>query len=198
MSTATLPREEEDRGIRLDGENTAVTFAVRWLGMLTVRGRFTQVDGSIQVADGCVDRSTLRVDVVAASLRSGIGLRDRHLRGPQFLDVARFPRITFRSTRIERASGLLIITGTLALRGTEREIRATCPIDFDGASGICAKVRLSASFSVPRLEHGIGVARGIERLNPLLYAISPVVHVKADVLVPASELLPALLPSLGR
>ncbi len=198
MSTATLPREEEDRGIRLDAQNTAVTFAVSWLGVLTVRGRFTKVDGAIHVADGCVDRSALRVDVVAASLRSGIGLRDRHLRGPQFLDVARFPLITFRSTRIERANGLLIITGTLSLRGTGREIRATCPIDFSGASGICAKVRLSASFSVPRLEHGIGVAHRLERLNPLLYAIGPEVHVRADVLLPASELLPALLPSLGR
>jgi polyisoprenoid-binding protein YceI len=187
----------ENHSIQLDAGNLSVTFAVRWLGAVTVRGRFTQATGTVRIPDGCLDQAEVSIDVVAASLQTGIGLRDRHLRGPQFLDAERHPLITFRSTKVHRPNGVLIVSGLLSLRGLERQIRARCPIDHAGDAG-ASPVRVSARFTVPRLPHGIGVARGIERLNPLLYAIGSDVVIHADVLVPANELLPALLPALGR
>ncbi len=187
-----------NRDIRLEAGNTSVTFAVRWLGALTVRGRFAELEGTLRIPDGCVERATLSIEVMAASVRTGVSLRDRHLRGPQFLDAARFPTIAFRSTGVERPDGVLIVRGVLTLRGLEREISATCPADLPGAVGGRPLARLHGSFRVPRRPHQIGVAHGLEKLNPLLYAIGDEVSVAADVMVPASALFPAALPALGR
>jgi polyisoprenoid-binding protein YceI len=187
-----------NRDITLDAGNTSVTFAVRWLGALTVRGRFAGIAGALRIPDGCVERATLSLDVQAPSVRTGLSLRDRHLRGPEFLDAARFPTIAFRSTSVERPDGVLIVRGVLTLRGQEREISATCPADLPGAGGGHPLVRLRGSFRVPRRAHQIGVAHGLEKLNPLLYAIGDEVSLTADVLVPATALFPAAVPALGR
>ena len=60
-----------------------------------------------------------------------------------------------------------------------------------------AVVRIGAEFRVLRSLHGIGTARGLRAWNPLLRAISDEVSIRAEVLVPATQLLPALLPALG-
>jgi polyisoprenoid-binding protein YceI len=184
----------DNRDIKLDAGNTSVTFAVRWLGGLTVRGRFGEFEGALRIPDGCVERATLSMEVKAASVRTGISLRDRHLRGPEFLDVARFPTIAFRSTGVERPDGILIVHGVLTLRGRERELSATSPTDLSRRGH--ALVRLRGSFQVPRRAYQIGVARGLEKLNPLLYAIGDEVSVAADVLIPATALVPSALPAL--
>jgi hypothetical protein len=83
------------------------------------------------------------------------------------------------------------------LRGLEREVQASCPVDWANGSGLRSIVRVCATLVVSRLPHRIGVAKGLDRLNPLLYAIGTDVTITADVMVPASKLLPALLPALG-
>ena len=90
------------------------------------------------------------------------------------------------------------LRGVLSLRGQEREIIVMCPADLPGTGGGRPLVRLHGSFRVPRRPHQIGVARGLEKLNPLLYAIGDEVSVAADVLVPANALFPTALPALER
>lgn len=187
----------EDRAIRLTAANTRIAFAVRWLGVLTVRGRFAGIEGVLRIPDGCVEEAGIALDVEAASLRTGIALRDRHLRGARFLDAERYPVISFRSTRIERPNSVLVVTGRLALHGRERELSAICPLDYARGTGMEAVVRIAAEFRVLRSLHDIGAARGLRAWNPLLRAIGDEVSIRAEVLVPATQLLPALLPALG-
>jgi polyisoprenoid-binding protein YceI len=191
----------DDRAIRLTGANTRVSFAVRWLGALTVRGRFAGIEGTLRIPDGCIDAASISVDVECASVRTGIRLRDRHLRGPRFLDAERYPLITFRSVRIERPDGVLIVTGRLVLHGVEREVSLRCPLEYagpGGEGGMRSLVRIHAAFQMPRWPYGIGVAGGLWRFNPLLRAIGARVTVRVELLVPATQLLPALLPALGQ
>ncbi|HSA57447.1 MAG TPA: YceI family protein [Gemmatimonadaceae bacterium] len=187
----------EHRAIRLTAANTRISFAVRWLGALTVRGRFTSVDGLLRIPDGCVEASSITIDIESASLRTGIAMRDRHLRGPRFLDAGRHPLISFRSTRIERPNSVLVATGRLTLHGHEHELTAICPLDYASGAGMQSLVRIGAEFRVRRSLYGIGAARGLRGLNPLLRAIGDEVSLHAEVLVPATQLLPALLPALG-
>lgn len=187
----------EDRAIRLTAANTRISFAVRWLGVLVVRGRFAGVEGLLRIPDGCVEAAVLSLDVETASLRTGIALRDRHLKGPRFLDAERHPLIAFRSTRVERPNSVLVVAGRLALHGRERELSAICPLDYARGTGMESVVRIGAAFRVRRSLYDIGVARGVRAWNPLLRAIGDEVSIHAEVLVPASQLLPALLPALG-
>ena len=184
--------------VTLNPQNTAVAFAVPWWGVITVRGRFEQVAGELIIPNGDLSVASLRLDVEAGSIRTGIGLRDRHLRGPDFLDARRFPIIRFRSLRMERVNGAIEVAGHLTLRGTEREIAARVPLGIPEGSGADSTVALATYIQVPRLPHQIGLAQGIHRLNPLLHAIGSQVGVSIRLLVPAARLLPALLPALGR
>ena len=88
--------------IRLTPDNVVVTMSVRWLGGMIVRGRFADVRGMIHVPADDDDTVAVTVEIWADSVRTGISLRDRHLRGPLFLDAARHPAITFRGGDVMR------------------------------------------------------------------------------------------------
>jgi polyisoprenoid-binding protein YceI len=184
--------------ITLNPQNTIVTFAVPWWGVITVRGRFERVAGELIIPNGDLSAASLRLDVEAGSIRTGVGLRDRHLRGPHFLDAGTSPLIQFRSARVERVNGAIEVAGHLTFRGAEREVVARVPLGLADGSGIESTVALATDIHVPRLPHRVGLAHGIQKLNPLLHAIGSQVTVSIRVLVPAARLLPALLPALGR
>jgi hypothetical protein len=168
----------------LDARNARVSFSVRWFGIIHVRGWFSAVEGRLAVpGDG--GAACLVLQVESASVRTGIVLRDRHLRGLRFLDSARHPFIRFRSERVTRRNDGWEIEGRLSLRGHERTVWAAVP-DEPAAGG--AERWLTAGFAVPRRPHLIGTARGVRRLNPLLWAIGDDVMLRVELLVPVRML----------
>lgn len=187
-----------DRMLRIGPANTRVEFSVRWLGVVMVRGHFRDVDGALRVPDGMVESAEVAVDVASSSVTTGIVLRDRHLRGPRFLDAALHPVISFRSTRVERPNGALVISGALTLRGVPHELGVVAPLHCARGAGLNSMLSLVAEFDLPRAPFGVGIVHGLQRLNPLFLAIGASVHARVEILVPAARLLPALLPALGR
>lgn len=167
----------------LNATNAHVSFHVRWFGVVRVRGSFGVVGGMIE---GLGDDARITVFVDSQSVLTGIGLRDRHLRGMRFLDSGKHPRIEFVSERASRHNGVWDVQGTLSLRGLDRTI-ALSVLDEPAFS---TDRRLTAQFSVPRQPHAIGTAGGIRRLNPLLWAIGSDVQVRVEILVPATMLAP--------
>lgn len=172
---------------KLDADNTRVSFSVPWFGLVHVRGSFAVVTGTVTVPCSGADEASLSIEVEGNSVRTGISLRDRHLRGLRFLDSVRHPVIRFESERVTRRNGVWDVRGKLSLRGLERSVSAS--VDDEKASGSAR--RLSAEFMVPRRPHAIGTARGIRRLNPLLWAIGDEVTLRVEALVPATMLPPA-------
>ena len=170
--------------IRLDAGNTRVAFSVRWFGVVFVRGSFADIAGTLEVPGARDEDASLAVQVDSHSVNTGIGLRDRHLRGLRFLDSARHPTIRFVSTGVSRNNGVWDVKGRLSLRGKEREVDIT--VRDERVSNLQRK--LTAEFSVPRRPHSIGTAAGLRRLNPLLWAIGDDVTLSLEVLVPATML----------
>lgn len=186
----------ERREIPLDAHNTRVAFRVRWFGIVPVTGHFGALQGVLSLPAGGLDEATVSVDVDPASIDTGIALRDRHLRGPRFLDIRRFPRIGFNSTRIVRQNGAVHVEGTLSLRGVDQFVIARCPVrENPGAGGTLA---LDGRLQLSRRRFGIGTPRGILAWSPLFGAISDDIQVEVAVIVQAIHALPALLPALGR
>jgi polyisoprenoid-binding protein YceI len=175
----------------LDGANARVSFSVRWFGVISVRGSFAGVSGVVEGPGPAGEDAQLSVNVESQSVRTGIGLRDRHLRGYRFLDSARHPRIRFESEQVSRNNGAWCVRGTLSLRGLERQVEF--PVREGHATP--AQRRLLAEFSVPRRPHAIGTAHGIRRLNPLLWAIGPDVQVQVELVVPATLLAAEHVPA---
>jgi len=107
----------------IDSAHTGVHFSVRHMMVSTVRGEFQKVSGTVQLDEQDLTRSTVNVEIDASSIHTRDEKRDGHLKSPDFFDVAQFPKLTFKSTRIEKAGdGGLKVTGDLTLRGVTRPI----------------------------------------------------------------------------
>lgn len=105
-----------------DPAHSQLGFAVKHMGIATVRGEFADFEGSLEITD---DISTAKVSgkVKVASVDTDEEGRDDHLRGPDFFDVEAYPEMTFASTGIERTDDETFrITGDLTLHGVTKEI----------------------------------------------------------------------------
>lgn len=111
---------------QIDPAHSAVEFAVKHMMFTTVRGRFKDVKGTIEVDEQNPDRSVVNVEIAAASIDTGSADRDTHLRSADFLDVENHPTLTFRSERVEGAmkneGDSFRVIGDLTIRGTTMEV----------------------------------------------------------------------------
>ena len=111
---------------QIDPTHSAVEFAVKHMMFTTVRGRFKDVKGTIEVDEQNPDRSVVNVEIAAASIDTGVADRDAHLLSADFLDVANYPNITFRSKRVEGAmkqdGDKFKVVGDLTIRGRKIEV----------------------------------------------------------------------------
>jgi polyisoprenoid-binding protein YceI len=107
---------------KVDRENSRIAFAVKHLRLTTVRGRFLRFAGFIHIDEQNPQKSLVEGTVDVASVRTGIGPRDQSLKASGFFDVGRFPRMTFRSTRIGPFEGNRFpVYGELTIRDVTRE-----------------------------------------------------------------------------
>jgi polyisoprenoid-binding protein YceI len=125
----SLPGAAATSQWKIDPPHSSAQFAVRHLTISTVRGAFTKVSGTVQLDDQDITKSSVDVTIDAASLDTRVPDRDADLRSDNFLDVAKYPTITFKSKKIEQAApGKLKVTGDLTIHGTTKEV----VLDVDG------------------------------------------------------------------
>jgi polyisoprenoid-binding protein YceI len=136
----------------LDPAATRVAFSVRNLTVAHVDGTFRLASGHVTLDDADPSRSTIEAVIDAASVDTDEPKRDAHLRSADFLDVARYPTITFRSTGIERADGgHWKVTGDLTLLGTTRPV----VLDVDGSSTQQGRSSAHATTTIERRDFGM-------------------------------------------
>jgi polyisoprenoid-binding protein YceI len=108
---------------QLDPMHTQVEFAVKHFGMMTVRGRFNEVKATGTVDPENPAASQVEVTIDVASLNTHNAQRDNDLRGSHFLELERYPTITFRSTEIEpTGKDGYAMTGDLTIKGATRPV----------------------------------------------------------------------------
>jgi polyisoprenoid-binding protein YceI len=103
---------------QLDPYHTQVEFSARHLGMMTVRGHFAEVSTAGYIEPDHPEKSSVEATISARSIRTNNEMRDNDLRSEHFLDVEKYPLITFKSTSI-RPSGedQYTVTGDLTIKG---------------------------------------------------------------------------------
>lgn len=115
----------------IDSYHAGVNFSVRHMMITHVRGHFDKVTGTVELDEAAPERSSVEVQIEAASINTGVAMRDQHLRSADFLDAANYPYLTFKSTRVERSgdnTGRII--GDLTIRGVSREV--TLDVEYNG------------------------------------------------------------------
>ncbi|GAA3051634.1 YceI family protein [Streptomyces glomeratus] len=107
----------------IDPAHSSVGAVAQHLGISSVHGRFTEFSGRIEIAPDELRKSRVEAVISAASIDTGNGMRDDHLRSADFLDVGTYPLITYRSTGLTAAgSDRWTVHGELHMRGVVRPV----------------------------------------------------------------------------
>jgi len=153
----------------LDPAHSSVEFSVKHMMMTTVRGRFRNVQATLLGDRDHPEAARVEATIDAASVDTGVADRDAHLRGPDFFDAERFPRILFRSTRIEgtppkQEGDHFRLVGELEIRDSEMEVVLDCEYQGRG-SDPWGKTRAGLN-SGRRSTAGSGASSGTRRSRP--------------------------------
>jgi polyisoprenoid-binding protein YceI len=120
MTTATLTKTSIPTGTwAVDTAHSKIGFAVKHMGVATVRGEFNEFEGTLEVGDEAHASGTIQV----ASVDTNQEQRDEHLRSADFFDAELYPEISFTSTSIEAVDeDTFKIVGDLTLHGVTNEV----------------------------------------------------------------------------
>jgi polyisoprenoid-binding protein YceI len=108
---------------QIDPAHTNVEFTVRHMMISNVKGQFQKTSGTITVNGNDPTSAKIDATIDAASIDTRVEKRDAHLKSPDFLDVAKYPTITFTSTKVEaEGPNKWKVTGDLTLHGVTKPV----------------------------------------------------------------------------
>jgi polyisoprenoid-binding protein YceI len=173
----TALRLEAAETYRLDSSNTHVSFAVQHLGIQWVTARFSDISGQF-VVDHSGAASRVDVTVGMASLECAEPRWNERLRSADWLDVQRYPQMTYHSSRIEMAGQRAVASGELTLHGVTRPIVLNVSL-LKCSSGHC---QFAAYGHINRSEYGLphGFWAGGDKVDIAISgAPAPIAHSRA-------------------
>jgi polyisoprenoid-binding protein YceI len=105
----------------IDSTHSSAQFSVKHMMVSNVKGQFGKVTGTVNLDDKDITKSTVEVTIDVKTIDTREPKRDGHLKSPDFFDVAKYPTITFKSTKVEKAGkGKLKVTGDLSMHGVTK------------------------------------------------------------------------------
>jgi polyisoprenoid-binding protein YceI len=143
---------------QINTPESAVTFTARHMMVTTIGGGFSKFSGTVQFDPNDASKTSIQATIDTASENSGVEGRDADVHSAHFLDVAKYPTMTFQSKRAEAAgSGKIKVTGDLTLHGVTKEV----VLDVEGPTPVVKDKRgnqhmgAAATAKINRKEFGI-------------------------------------------
>ncbi|HEX8997819.1 MAG TPA: YceI family protein [Ktedonobacterales bacterium] len=141
----------------IDASHSLIEFSVKHMMVTTVKGRFTQFQGDVEIDEANPANSKVDVTIDTASVTTGDEKRDGHLRSADFFEPEKYPTITFSSKKVEALGGEKYrVTGDLTLHGVTREV--TFDFTREGVTKSMQGTQLqgfSANLAISRKEFGL-------------------------------------------
>ncbi len=127
LFTMSLAGSDESRAeavsYAIDPDHSQVIFKVKHMGISTVTGRFDLMEGSYTFDDKDISNSSVETTIQTASVNTNKQKRDDHLKSPDFLNVDKYPTITFKSKEIRKDDGDdFTIVGDLTINGVTKQV----------------------------------------------------------------------------
>jgi polyisoprenoid-binding protein YceI len=116
---------------KLDPGHSVIGFAIKHFEISLVRGRFKDFNGAVHYDASDVTKSTVEFTAKVESIDTGVEGRDKHLRTADFFDVAKYPEMTFKSTKVEKKGKGYVLHGDLTLKGVSKPV--SLPFTLTGA-----------------------------------------------------------------
>jgi polyisoprenoid-binding protein YceI len=149
----------------IEPNHTHASFTVRHLVISNVRGEFGKTAGVIHLDEKDVTKSTVEATIETGTIDTRVPDRDTHLRSPDFFDVAKYPKMTFKSTKVEKAGeGKLKVTGNLTIKDVTKPV----VLDVSGPTGEIkdpwgnTRRGIAASTKINRRDFGLNWGKVIE------------------------------------
>jgi polyisoprenoid-binding protein YceI len=143
---------------QLDPYHTQVEFSAKHLGMMTVRGHFDEVSTTADIDPDHPERASVEATISTASIRTNNGVRDNDIRSSNFLEVDKYPLITFKSTSVEPAgTDKYRLTGDLTIKGNTRPVtlEVTKYGEFNDPGMMGHRIAYGATTQINRKEFGL-------------------------------------------
>lgn len=174
---------------KLDPAHTDISFSAKHMVITTVRGTFGDVDGTLEIDDAARTTARGEIRVKTASISTGFGARDTHLRSADFFDVEQYPEIVVRFDGVEARGGDYRVTADLTIRDVTRPV--TFDVEhvgetknFQGTRHIAFTVKTTLDREAWGLNWNMALETGGWLVGK---EIKLVVEVVADEVVPATE-----------
>jgi len=165
----------------IDPSHTTAEFSVKHMMFATVKGRFTQVQGSILVDPADLAGAEFQGSVQTASVHTADEQRDAHLRSADFFDAENHPTISFRSTGVAQEGDELKLTGEMTIRGITKPV--TWTLEFEGQGKDPwgnQRIGFTATTSLNRKEFGLNWNAALEAGGVLVgETVKLSVHIEA-------------------
>ncbi len=149
---------------QIDSSHTSVEFTVRHMMISNVKGQFQKTTGTITANGNDAASAKIDVSIDASSVDTRVERRDAHLKSPDFLDVAKYPTITFKSTKVEaEGPNKWKVTGDLTLHGVTKQVAlevegSGAPVQVMGNT----RVGASATTKIKRGDFGLTWNKALE------------------------------------
>lgn len=141
---------------KIDPAHSIIGFAIRHLEINWVEGRFKEFDGTIHYDDKDITKSSVEFTAKVESIDTGVARRDNHLRTADFFEVAKYPELSFKSTRVERkGKDRYVLHGDFTLRGVTKQVEL--PFTITGAikdAGGNTRFGINAQTKINRRDYG--------------------------------------------
>lgn len=119
----SVPVTAQAARYEIDADHSTAQFAVKHMMVATVRGEFTTLSGVVNIDDKNLQQSSIEASFDAATINTRVEKRDAHLRSADFFDVAKYPKVVFKSTEVKKTgAGKYAVTGNLTLHGVTKAV----------------------------------------------------------------------------
>lgn len=139
---------------KIDPVHSSANFAVKHLMVSTVKGRFTDVEGTVNFDPQDITKSTVKAVIKTASVTTDNTQRDSHLKTPDFFDVAKYPEMKFESTKIEKRGDAYVAIGNLTIKDVTKQVEVPFTVNA-GELGGQKRIGVDASFTINRMDYHV-------------------------------------------
>jgi polyisoprenoid-binding protein YceI len=138
----------------IDPVHSSANFAVRHMMVSTVKGRFSEVNGTIVFDEKEPWKCSVKATINVASITTDNAMRDNHLKTPDFFDAAKYPTITFVSTKVWKQGGKYFAEGKLTIKNVTKDV--ILPFELNTAMAQGKKhMGVETTLHIDRLDYNV-------------------------------------------
>jgi polyisoprenoid-binding protein YceI len=193
---AAAPARAEKETFLLDKNHTEIGFRVRHF-VSKVGGRFDRFEGTIVLDRAKPEESSVDVKIDATSIDTRNPNRDKHLNSADFFDTAKFPEITFKSTKVvPKGKDAYEVTGDLTMRGVTKPVTLAVTVNgftSDGRGG--QKTGFDVTGKLNRKDFGVNWNAVVDQNTMLSDDVDLAISVEANKPAPKPVVPPAPAPA---